>query len=136
MYICMYHDGTTGLLENQLYNNDGTGYFTDVTESAGVGNGIQHTFQAVRQTKMKTETSTSGSSMTARSSPMRCTRILAMARLWMWPPTQSAQGIFAMTATIGDPDNDGDAELFCTNVENEPNLMLDKLQGPTVVGPA
>ena len=45
VYVCMYHDGTTGLSENLLLNNDGQGYFTDVTTEAGVGNGIQHSFQ-------------------------------------------------------------------------------------------
>ena len=45
VYVCMYHDGTTGLSENLLLQNDGEGYFTDVTAVAGVGNGIQHTFQ-------------------------------------------------------------------------------------------
>ena len=46
VYIGMYHDGATGLSENILLNNDGTGFFDDVTAEAGVGNGLKHTFQA------------------------------------------------------------------------------------------
>ena len=34
-----------------------------------------------------------------------------------------------MTATVFDHDNDGDMELFCTDVENEPNTLLDPV-GP------
>ena len=47
VYVCMYHDGTTGLSPNLLFANDGSGFLADVTEAAGVGNGIQHTFQAI-----------------------------------------------------------------------------------------
>jgi len=45
-YISMYHDGSTGLSENLLLNNDGQGFFTDVTATAGVGNGLKHSFQS------------------------------------------------------------------------------------------
>jgi hypothetical protein len=34
-------------------------------------------------------------------------------------------GISAMTSTVGDPDHDGEWELFCTDVENEASFLLD-----------
>lgn len=138
VYICMYHDGTTGLSENQLYNNDGTGHFTDVTASAGVGNGIQHTFQAVWFDEDEDGDLDLWVINDRTIFPNALYQNLGDGTFVdVAPDLNLAQGIFAMTATVGDPDNDGDAELFCTNVENEPNLMLDKTSGPYIsVGPA
>ena len=137
VYVCMYHDGTSGQSENLLLNNDGFGNFTDVTVGAGVGNGLKHTFQGVwfdydedgdldlwvindRQVFNNAlyENQGDGTFIDKAES------------------VGLAQSISAMTATIGDPDNDGTIELFCTDVENEPNLFLEKLEGYYVsVGP-
>lgn len=137
VYVSMYHDGTSGLSENLLLNNDGTGFFSDVTLEAGVGNGLKHTFQAVwfdhdgdddldlwvindRQVFPNAFYENQGGGVfqdVAESVGL-------------------AQYISAMTATIGDPDNDGEHELFCTDVENEPNVFLEKAGGYyTSVGP-
>lgn len=130
VYVCLYHDGTTGLSPNLLFANDGNGFFTDVTEAAGVGNGIQHTFQAIwfdydldgdldlwvindRDVYPNALYQNQGNGT-----------FIDVA-----PDLNAAQVIFGMTATVGDYDNDGDMELFCTNIENEPNLMLDR-NGP------
>ena len=130
VYVCMYHDGTTGLSPNLLFANDGSGFFTDVTEAAGVGNGIQHTFQAIwfdydldgdldlwvindRDVYPNALYQNQGNGT-----------FIDVA-----PDLNAAQAIFGMTATVGDYDNDGEMELFCTNIENEPNLMLDR-NGP------
>lgn len=130
VYVCMYHDGTSGLSENLLLNNDGEGNFNDVTSDAGVGNGLKHTFQAVwfdhdgdddldlwvindRQVFPNAFYENLGNGVfqdVAESIGL-------------------GQFISAMTATIGDPDNDGDQELFCTDVENEPNIFLEKAGG-------
>jgi hypothetical protein len=34
-------------------------------------------------------------------------------------------GISAMTSTVGDPDHDGEWELFCTDIEKEASFLLD-----------
>lgn len=128
IYVCMYHDGSSGLSENLLLNNDGNGHFTDVTAIAGVGNGLQHTFQGTwfdydhdgdldlwvindRQVFPNAFYENQGDG----------TFVDVAFDIGL------AQTISAMTATVGDPDNDGEFELFCTDVENEPNLFLDKL---------
>jgi hypothetical protein len=138
VYVCMYHDGLSGLSENLLLNNDGDGNFTEVAISAGVGNGLKHTFQGVwfdydddgdldlwvindRQVFPNAlyENQGDGTFLDKAES------------------VGLAQSISAMTATIGDPDNDGVLELFCTDVENEPNLFLEKSGGYYVsTGPA
>ena len=128
IYVCMYHDGSSGLSENLLLNNDGSGQFTDVTDVAGVGNGLQHTFQGTwfdhdhdgdldlwvindRQVFPNAFYENQGDG----------TFVDIAEEIGL------AQTISAMTATVGDPDNDGEFELYCTDVENEPNLFLDKL---------
>ena len=48
VYICSYHDAMSEVAqENILLQNDGSGHFTDVTETAGVGNGLMHSFQGI-----------------------------------------------------------------------------------------
>jgi hypothetical protein len=48
LYICNYQgDGVLPLRTNYLYKNNGNGTFTNVTSSAGVGNGYQTTFLSV-----------------------------------------------------------------------------------------
>ena len=47
VYICLYHDGTGSTQQNLLFSNNGDGFFSDVTSIAGVGNGVQHSFQAI-----------------------------------------------------------------------------------------
>ena len=137
VYVCMYHDGTTGLSENVLYNNDGSGYFTDVTAQAGVGNGLQHTFQATWFDEDGDGDLDLWVINDRTVFPNALYRNLGNGTFVdVAEDLNLAQAIFAMTATVGDYDNDGSMELFCTNVENDPNLMMDKL-GPLYqsVGP-
>jgi len=126
-YVCMYHDGTTGLSENLLLNNDGLGFFTDVTADAGVGNGLQHSFQSTwfdfdqdgdLDLWVINDRISFPNAMYANNGDGTFEEVAAEFGL--------DQQVFAMTSTIGDPDNDGDFELFCTNVEDNPNVFLDK----------
>ena len=138
VYVCMYHDGTTGLSENLLLNNDGEGYFTDVTTEAGVGNGIQHSFQGSwfdfdgdgdLDLWVVNDREIFPNALYANLGDGTFIDVA--------PQMGAAQEIFAMSATVGDPDNDGEFELFCTNVENMPNVYLDKIGAAYVsVGPA
>ena len=130
VYICMYHDGTTGLSENQLYNNDGTGYFTDVTESAGVGNGIQHTFQAVWFDEDE-DGDLDLWVINDRIDLPQC----VVPESWRWhvgcgPRPQSGPRHFCHDRHHWRSGQRWRRGALCTNVENEPNLMLDKTSGP------
>lgn len=137
IYVCMYHDGSTGSSENLLLQNDGTGHFTDVTAVAGVGNGLQHTFQAVwfdydgdgdLDLWVINDRTIFTNALYANQGDGTFTDVA--------PQVGADQAIFSMTATVGDPDNDGDFELFCTNVENNPNIYLDRTpNGYMSVGP-
>ncbi len=127
VYVCMYHDGTTGLSENLLLQNDGEGYFTDVTAMAGVGNGIKHTFQGAwfdydgdgdLDLWVINDREIFPNALYENMGDGTFTDV--------GPQVGAAQMMFGMTATVGDPDNDGEYELFCTNVENLPNTILDK----------
>lgn len=125
-YVSMYHDGTTGLSENLLFNNDGAGFFTDVTETAGVGNGLQHTFQSSwvdydadgdLDLWVINDRIVFANALYANNGDGTFEDVAPLVGL--------DQHVFAMTATVGDPDNDGDYEFFCTNVELNDNIYLD-----------
>ena len=127
VYISMYHDGTTGLSENLLLNNNGLGFFTDVTADLGVGNGLQHTFQGSwldfdadgdLDLWVINDRTIFPNAMYSNNGDGTFQEVGGDYGL--------DQQVFAMTATVGDPDNDGDYELFCSNVENEPNVYMDK----------
>lgn len=129
-YISMYHDGSTGLSENLLLNNDGQGFFTDVTATAGVGNGLKHSFQSSwfdfdddgdLDLWVINDRNSFPNAMYANNGDGTFLDLSIEVGL--------NQGILAMTATVGDPDNDGDYELFCSNVEDAANIYLDKNQG-------
>lgn len=127
LYICMYHDGTSGQSENLLLNNDGFGNFTDVTAEAGVGNGLKQSFQAV----WFDEDGDGDLDLWVVND-----RVVYPNALYRnegdgtFVDVSAITGvditINGMSATIGDPDNDGDWELFCTDVENVPNILLDR----------
>lgn len=130
VYLCMYHDGTTGLSENVLYNNDGHGHFTDVTESAGVGNGLKHSFQAVWYDENGDGLLDLWVINDRQVFPNALYRNLGNGLFEdVSVDLNLAQGISAMSATIGDPDNDGQMELFCSDVEGVPNIMMDRNGG-------
>ena len=137
VYVCLYHDGTGSTHENLLFNNDGNGFFTDVTELAGVGNQVQHSFQAIwfdyNQDGYEDLWVINDRDIfpNALYENQGNGTFVDVAQ-----DVGAAQAIFGMTATVGDCDNDGVMELFCTNIENEPNLMLDRI-GPVYqeVGP-
>lgn len=137
VYVCMYHDGTSGLSENLLLNNDGSGDFTDVALEAGVGNGLKHTFQGVWFDYDGDDDLDLWVINDRQVFPNALYENLGNGIFQEVAESVGlAQSISAMTATIGDPDNDGDHELFCTDVENEPNVFLEKVGGYyTSVGP-
>jgi len=127
VYVCLYHDGNGSTAENLLFRNDGAGFFSDVTAIAGVGNGIQHSFQAIWF-----DCDEDGDEdlwvindrdiyLNALYENLGDGTFVDIAQ-----DVGAAQAISGMTATVGDHDNDGIMELFCTDIENEPNTMLDR----------
>jgi hypothetical protein len=128
LYICNYHDGSVSSHPNILYHNNGDGTFSDVTAIAGVGNGLGHTFQAAwfeydfdgYPDLFVVNDRDVFSNAIYRNLGDGTFEDIA-------PALGAGQNIWAMSASIGDPDNDGDFELFCSNITNQPNLLLDKM---------
>ena len=130
VYLCLYHDGTGSTHQNVLFNNDGNGFFSDVTSFAGVGNGIQHTFQAIWFDYDQDGDEDLWVVNDRTIYPNALYQNLGDGTFVdIAPDVGARQTISGMTATVFDHDNDGDMELFCTDVENEPNTMLDPV-GP------
>ena len=126
IYICSYHDATSEVAqENILLQNDGSGHFTDVTETAGVGNGLMHSFQGTWF-----DWDDDGDDdlwvINDRSIyPNALYRNLGNGTFYDVSEDVGANiGIEAMSATAFDPDNDGDWDMYCTNIENNPNVFL------------
>ena len=127
VYLSMYHDGSTGQVSNLLLNNDGLGFFANVTAVAGVGNGLTQTFQSTwwdhdedgdmdlwvvndRQQYANALYDNQGDGTFVD----------------LTEATGLGQAVSARSATIGDVDNDGVFELFSGTNGNEPNVLLDK----------
>lgn len=126
VYVCLYHDGSGSTAENRLFKNDGFGFFEDVTAIAGVGNGVKHSFQAIwfdydhdgdEDLWVVNDRDIYPNALYQNMGDGSFVDIGLDLGV--------AQSIFGMTATVGDFDNDGFMELFCTNIEDEPNLLLD-----------
>lgn len=130
VYLCLYHDGTGSTHQNVLFNNDGNGFFSDVTAFAGVGNGVQHSFQAIWYDYDQDGDEDLWVVNDRTIYPNALYQNLGDGTfLDIAPDVGADQTISGMTATVFDHDNDGDMELFCTDVENEPNTLLDPV-GP------
>ena len=125
-YVCMYHDGLGSLEQNFLFKNDGMGFFEDITEIAGVGNGLKQSFQGAWF-----DYDRDGDEDLWVVNDRDCFPNALYENLGgdtfidVGPTVGAAQSINGMTATVGDCDNDGDMELFCTDIENNPNLVLN-----------
>ena len=115
LYICNYHTYLNSA-QNELYLNNGDGTFTDVTEIAGVGNGLHQTFQSTwididqdglldlhiindRIDHLNAFYHNNGDGT-----------FTDMAFAW-----GVNLGIYAMSSTFGDYDRDGDMDLYVTN---------------------
>lgn len=126
VYICLYHDGTGSTQQNLLFNNNGDGFFSDVTSIAGVGNGVQHSFQAIWYDYDADGDDDLWVVNDRTVYPNALYENLGDGTFQDVAPEVGAdQTISGMTATVFDFDNDGDMELFCTDVVNEPNTLLD-----------
>ncbi|PCJ81432.1 MAG: hypothetical protein COA49_04870 [Bacteroidetes bacterium] len=115
LYICNYHTPINNS-ENELYHNNGDGTFTNVTEVAGVGNGLKQTFQST-WIDINKDGLLDLHIINDRTSFLNAFYLnngdgtfSDMAMLW-----GVDIGIYAMSSTFGDYDRDGDMDLYMTN---------------------
>lgn len=126
LYICSYHDPMSPVQqENILLQNDGSGYFTDMTVQAGVGNGLQHSFQGSWFDYDGDGYEDLWVINDRSIFPNALYRNLGDGTFYDISNDVGANiGIEAMSATLFDPDNDADWDMYCTNIENNPNVYL------------
>ena len=131
IYISSYHDAQDNMpYENILLQNDGLGFFTDVTESAGVGNGFQHSFQGSFFDFDDDGDQDLWVINDRAVFPNALYRNLGDGTFLDIAEDVGADvSIEAMSATLFDPDNDGDWDMYMTNIENNPNVYLRNANG-------
>ncbi len=119
MYTCVYafDAGTVPYHTlNHLFRNDGDGTFTDITEEAGVGDGIRLSFQSVWfdynldgwEDLFVVNDRLFANSLYKNNGDGTFTDVSDEAGIQF-------AGQDPMTATVGDYDNDGDLDIYLTN---------------------
>ncbi len=131
LYIASYHDLSQSIIyENMLFMNGGNGYFEDVTLISGAGNGHQHSFQGAwmdfdgngfDDLWVINDRSIFPNALYSNTGNGNFIDISA--------ESGANIGIEAMSATLFDPDNDGDWDQYVTNIENNPNAFLRNNDG-------
>ena len=134
LYVTSYHDLSTGLTyENMMFENGGNGYFEDVTLFSGTGNGYQHSFQGAwfdydedgfDDLWVINDRSVFPNALYHNMGDGTFVDISEDAGCDI--------GIEAMSATLFDPDNDGDWDQYITNIEGNPNAFLLNNEGSYV----
>ncbi len=123
LYVCNYNDGSLGTMRNWLFHNNADGTFTEQAIALGVDNGLKFSFQSTwvdfdqdgwldlyvvndRHDGNALYHNTGGTFANISSS------------------SGTDIEIDAMSNSISDIDNDGDFDIFCTNIPAEGNKML------------
>lgn len=131
IYIASYHDVMQQVAyENKLFENSGSGYFEEVTFQTSVGNGYQHSFQGAW---FDYDNNGFDDLWVIND------RLVYLNVLYVNPGggpfvdvSESAGAnisVNAMSATLFDPDNDGDWDQYVTNVEDLPNAFMRNNNG-------
>ena len=130
LYVTSYHAPFDSLPhQNLLLRNEGGGHFTDQTDAAGVGNGHQHSFQ--------------GAWFDFDDDGDQDLWVINDRSVYPNALYRNTNGVFhdiaqdvganiaieAMSATLCDPDNDGDWDMYVTNIEDNPNAYLRNANG-------
>ncbi len=125
LYVCTYEfEGTSSDYTrlNHLYRNNGDGTFTDVTMSAGVGNGIRLSFQSVWF-----DYDLDGwPDLFIINDRLYANTLYRNNGDGTFTDVTDSAGIGfpfndPMTITLGDLDNDGDLDIFITNTGTMPD---------------
>lgn len=127
-YVAVYGpngNGNTFATMNHLYRNNGDGTFTDVTLEAGVGDGFKSSFQGTWF-----DYNNDGwvdlfiindrifeNSLYENNGDGTFTDVSIQAGIGF-------SGEDPMTCTVGDFDNDGDLDVYLTNTDQGPSLLL------------
>jgi len=127
VYITTYHIDTHEIFHpNLLLRNDGTGHFAEVAAEAGVDNGIQTTFQGGwldfdddgwDDLWVVNDRFLFANSMYQNQGDGTFIDVA--------PELGLDVSLDPMTATIFDPDQDGDWDLFSTDVANFPHQLFE-----------
>lgn len=131
LYIASYHDDADQVgHENFLLQNGGNGYFEDVTITAGVGNGLKHSFQGAWVDFDEDGFDDLWLINDRSVFPNALYRNMGNGQFEDISEDVGCDiGIEAMSATLFDPDNDGDWDQYCTNIEGNPNAFLRNNDG-------
>lgn len=130
IYVCVYAFSAgpvPDLTTNRLYRNNGDGTFSDMTEQAGVGDGIRLSFQSVWMDYdndgwpdlFVINDRLYANSLYRNNGDGTFTDVSAEAGI-------EFAGQDPMTATVGDFDNDGDLDIYMTNtgIVGKPPILL------------
>ena len=133
VYISSYHDDLGSdvfIYENMLFQNTGSGYFEDVTMISGVGNGYLHSFQGAWMDFTGNGFDDLWVINDRSIFPNALYSNMGNGSFEDISEDVGADiGIEAMSATLFDPDNDGDWDQYVTNIENNPNAFLRNNDG-------
>jgi hypothetical protein len=122
LFICRYTFTTDPTVEaelNRLYMNNGNGTFTDMTQQAGLNDGLQLSFQAV-WLDYNNDTWPDLYIINDHSDGIKFNNLFSnngdgtFSDLSNFSQTPDS-GNSPMTNTVGDFDNDGDLDIFMTN---------------------
>ena len=130
LYVASYHaDFDTLPHANLLLRNEGGGHFTDQTESAGVSNGFQHSFQGAWFDYDDDGDQDLWVINDRSIYPNALYRNVDGVFFDIAQDVGADIGIEAMSATLFDPDNDQDWDMYVTNIEGSPNAYLRNAGG-------
>lgn len=134
LYICSYEDPYGAVLQpNILLRNNGGGYYSDVTEGAGVGNGLMHSFQGAWLDWNDDGLDDLWVINDRTIFPNALYRNVGNGTFVDVAEDIGANvAIDAMSATVFDADNDGDWDLYSTNTEDNANVFLRNDNGAYV----
>lgn len=131
IYIASYHDEMQQIAyENMLFQNGGTGYFEETTFLAGVGDGLQHSFQGAW---FDYDQNGFDDLWVINDRLIFLNALYANAGGGPFVDISESSGanisVNSMSATLFDPDNDGDWDQYVTNVENLANAFMINTAG-------
>lgn len=134
LYVASYHDAAqTVNYENMLFQNGGNGFFEDVTLFSGTGNGMQHSFQGAWYDYDNDGFDDLWVINDRSVFPNALYHNLGNGTFEDIAEDVGCDiGIEAMSATLFDPDNDGDWDQYITNIEGNPNAFLRNNEGQYV----